>query len=836
MATKENKSKSRIKKLRISNMSARNLMRLLGFFVSVFALFAAISMLSYLFTWKADQSLLLDENLYNQDIAIENNGGKLGFKFSSFLIGKCFGLPALLLVVVLVAWGLKLFMPRKNIRTTPILVKTVTAVFIFSWLFALISPLVHAEKWLSGGLGGEAGNAMILWLKNLVGTAMSWIIVLVLLVVWLLFVSDRFSAWYEKAEQNNFAFRKKKTSDGAKLGDDNGIGTGEEDGTDDDDEVEVGGNGRGEDGRIGSDGGDVRGNGFGANDGSIGGNGAGIEEDSEVNDGVESVRDGNDVVEIDEQNPFNDVISKPVTDLEPIDVHAELSKYVYPSLDLLNDSDKSNIEVSRKELEQNSNTIINTLLEYKVRIDSIKTVVGPTVTLYKLTPAPGTKVASIKNLSNDIALSLKTRGVRVTQLSDSIGIEVANHVPVIVPLKKLLNDDSYRNSKAALPVAIGYTVTQNVKVFDLADAPHLLVAGATKQGKSVCLNVIIASLLYAKHPSELKFVFIDPKMVEFTMYKHLLKHFLAVLPTAKNEEDEKNDSIVTKPKSAEEILASLCVEMDSRFELMKAAEVNNVKLYNDKYKSRRLSPEHGHRFLPYIVTIIDEFADLTMSSGTGPEGKSIARNINTSITRLAQKGRAAGIHVIIATQRPTVNIITGEIKTNFPVRIAFRVVSKQDSQTILDSIGAENLIGKGDMLFYAGVEIERVQCAYIDLTEMERINKHISSQTGYKECYTTPYYLPEPPASDGDNGSGAAITDLSSLDSLFTEAAQLVVVNRNASASDLQRKMGIGFARAGRLIDQLESAGIIGPKDGSKPRQVLIDTLEDLRFILDANK
>ena len=427
-------------------------------------------------------------------------------------------------------------------------------------------------------------------------------------------------------------------------------------------------------------------------------------------------------------------------------------------------------------------------------------------------------------------MSLGVNGVRVVTLADSVGIEVPNSKPSIVPLKAMLNSEKFRNTTAELPVAIGYTITQEVKTFDLADAPHLLVAGATKQGKSVGLNVIIASLLYSKHPSELKFVFIDPKTVEFTAYNSLLKHYLAVLPMAASEEEERRNAIVKKSKQAEQVLNALCIEMDQRYELLAQAGVNDFKLYNDKYKNRFLRPDEGHKFLPYLVVVIDEYADLIMAGGASPEAKKSAKSVENSIIRLAQKGRAAGIHVIIATQRPSVTVITGLIKANFPTRIAFRVLSGVDSRTILDTVGAENLIGKGDMLYYAGVKMERVQCALVSMAEINKITKYIGDQNGFKQCYSTPYYLPVPESQDGEPGGGSI--DVQNLDPLFADAARMVVVNQKGSTSDLQRRLGMGYARAGRVMDQLEAAGVVGPPDGSKPRQVLVADLEELNEIL----
>ena len=515
-----------------------------------------------------------------------------------------------------------------------------------------------------------------------------------------------------------------------------------------------------------------------------------------------------------------------------IDVRDELERYQFPSLDLLEDYANGKHEVSKEELETNNNRIRTTLLNYKIKVEKVSAVVGPTITLYKVVPAPGVKISAIEGLRKEIGMALGSKEVRVVTLSDSVGIEVPNSKPSIVPLKATLNDAAFRNSKAELPIALGYTITQKVKTFDLADAPHLLVAGATKQGKSVGLNVIISSLLYAKHPSELKFVFVDPKMVEFTAYNALLKHYLAVLPLAVSEEDERANAIIKTPDKAEQILSSLCIEMDERYKLLAAAGVNEVKSYNTKYKERHLLPTEGHKFMPYLVVVIDEYADLTMTGGSSGDARKVANNISNSIVRLAQKGRAAGIHVIIATQRPSVNVITGLIKTNFPTRIAFRVVSRVDSQTILDSTGAENLIGKGDMLYYAGVDTERVQCALVSMAEINKITSFIGNQTGYKQCYTTPYYLPVPVSQDGEAGGGTI--DMQNIDSMFEEAARMIVTSQRGSTSDLQRRLGMGYARAGRVMDQLEAAGIVGPQEGSKPRQVLVGSLDELNGILSA--
>ena len=490
-------------------------------------------------------------------------------------------------------------------------------------------------------------------------------------------------------------------------------------------------------------------------------------------------------------------------------------------------------EVSDEELARNNKKIRETLENYRIQITDVKAVVGPTVTLYKVYPAPGVKISEIKKLQEDIGMYLHAKGVRVVTLTDSVGIEVANDRPSIVPMRAVLNDEAFRSSKAELPIAIGCTIQKTVKVFDLADAPHLLVAGATKQGKSVGLNAIVASLLYSKHPAELKLVFIDPKMVEFSAYERLIKHYLAVVP-ANDEKEVMDNAIVKKADKADKVLKSLVAEMEERYELLSKAYVQNIKQYNEKYKNRNLLPSDGHKFLPYIVTIIDEYADLTMSVGSGGDAKAIARSITTSIIRLAQKGRAAGIHVVLATQRPSVDVITGLIKANFPTRIAFRVISRIDSSTILDAPGAEKLIGKGDMLYYAGVETERVQCALIDGDEINRLTEFIGDQQGYQKSYNMPYMLPAV-EEQVEEGSGGMV-DMKNLDERFEEAAKMVVINQRGSTSDLQRRLGMGYAKAGRVMDQLEAAGVVGPQEGSKPRQVLISSLDELEKVLEAFK
>lgn len=500
----------------------------------------------------------------------------------------------------------------------------------------------------------------------------------------------------------------------------------------------------------------------------------------------------------------------PDTEYDPT---LDLSNYQYPPLDLLEEYASNASKVTAEELEENKNTIVETLRQYKIEITKIKATIGPTVTLYEIVPAPGIKISKIKNLEDDIALSLAALGIRIIAPipgAGTIGIEVPNQKPEIVSMRGVIASKKFQESKYALPVALGRTISNEPYTFDLAKMPHLLVAGATGQGKSVGLNAIITSLLYKKHPSQLKFVMVDPKKVELSIYSVIEKHFLAKLPDAEEAIITDNDKVVAT-------LNSLCIEMDSRYDLLKLAHVRNIKEYNEKFVKRQLNPNNGHRYLPYIVVVVDEFADLIMTAG---------KEVEQPIARIAQLARAVGIHMIIATQRPSTNIITGVIKANFPARVAFKVASMIDSRTILDSPGANQLIGRGDMLISKDSEMVRVQCAFVDTPEVDAVTKFIADQQGYPEAYMLPEYV-----SDTENGVNSDV-DLGMKDPLFEEAARLVVNTQQGSTSSIQRRFSIGYNRAGRIIDQLEAAGIVGPFEGSKARQVLIPDEYSLEHIL----
>ncbi len=496
----------------------------------------------------------------------------------------------------------------------------------------------------------------------------------------------------------------------------------------------------------------------------------------------------------------------------PFDPRYELRDYKFPTLDMLNDYGGQKSEIDEEELNANKNKIVETLGNYGIAIDKIKATIGPTVTLYEIVPAAGVRISKIKNLEDDIALSLAALGIRIIAPipgKGTIGIEVPNSKPETVSMRSVLSSEKFQHSKYALPCAIGKTISNETYVFDLAKMPHILMAGATGQGKSVGLNAIIASLLYCKHPSELKFVMVDPKKVELTLYNRIERHYLAKLP-------DSEDAIITDVKKVVRTLNSLCIEMDQRYDLLKSAECRNIIEYNEKFKARKLLPTEGHRFLPYIVLVVDEFADLIMTAG---------REVEAPIARIAQLARAVGIHLIIATQRPSVNIITGSIKANFPARIAFRVISQVDSKTILDQSGANQLIGRGDMLLSTGNDLVRLQCAFIDTPEVEAVTEFIGAQRGYAE----PFLLPEVPE---DEGEGADIDDEGERDSLFEEAARIVVQTGQGSTSMIQRKLKLGYNRAGRIIDQLEAAGIVGPFSGSKSREVKVTSEAALEQIL----
>ena len=515
-----------------------------------------------------------------------------------------------------------------------------------------------------------------------------------------------------------------------------------------------------------------------------------------------------EVEDVIEEESLDDNLSQSLLEKQGFfDPKLELSKYSFPSHDLLKDYGEGTITIDQEELEINKNKIVETLSNYKIGISKIKATVGPTVTLYEIVPEAGIRISKIKNLEDDIALSLSALGIRIIAPipgKGTIGIEVPNQKPSVVSMRSVITSSKFQKAEMELPLALGKTISNETFVVDLTKMPHLLMAGATGQGKSVGLNAVLTSLLYKKHPAEIKFVLVDPKKVELNIYNKIERHYLAKLP-------DSDDAIITDNKKVINTLNSLCIEMDNRYELLKIASCRNLKEYNLKYRERKLNPNDGHNFLPYIVLVVDEFADLIMTAG---------KEVETPIARLAQLARAVGIHLIIATQRPSVNVITGVIKANFPARIAFRVTSKIDSRTILDSGGADQLIGRGDMLYTQGNELTRIQCAFVDTPEVQKMAEYIGAQLGYSNAYLLPEYVEE-------NSSNLDL-DPSDRDELFREAAEVIVSAQQGSASLLQRKLKLGYNRAGRIIDQMEVAGIVGPFEGSKARQVLISDLNTL--------
>ena len=779
------------------------LTKMTGILVALLAVFTLLATVSYFFTWKADQSSL-SSAVGDISVEVSNMAGKMGYRWADLLVRRWFGLGSLAFVMILFAVSVRLLLHRWRYSMVKTTLLTVTGAMLSSFILAFVSDLSGLGNAFGGGLGGECGESVVKWASVVFGNILTGFMLAFLVIVWLVLASRKFSDWLMSLGKKPVAEPVVRQGSPTIEATEPAVRTGSS---------------------VTGTTGVAEASALRVQDSTLRqAQGPERETPQPVAEPAEKS------MEVVKGSKLSTEIKK---ELPRIDVRDELPDYQFPSLELLDSYSSNRNEVSDEELVRNNNRIRNALENYKIQINDVKAIVGPTVTLYKVYPAPGVKIAEFKRIQEDLGMHLHARGVRVVTLTDSVGIEVANDHPSIVPMRAVLNDEAFRSSKAELPVAIGYTIQQKVKVFDLADAPHLLVAGATKQGKSVGLNVIVTSLLYAKHPSELKLVFIDPKMVEFSAYAHLLKHYLAVLP-CNDEREERDNAIVKKADKADKILRSLCIEMDQRYELLSKASVPNIKTYNEKYRNRKLRPDEGHRFLPYIVTIIDEYADLTMSVGGSGDAKVVARSITTSIIRLAQKGRAAGLHVVLATQRPSVDVITGLIKTNFPTRIAFRVVSRTDSSTILDSPGAEKLIGKGDMLYYAGVEMERVQCAYIDSEEINRLNEYIGSQEGHNKSFNTPFYLP-PVDDDTEEGSGGMV-DMTKLDERFEEAAKLVVMSQRGSTSDLQRRLGMGYAKAGRVMDQLEAAGIVGPQEGSKPRQVLVSSLDELDQIIAAYK
>jgi len=762
---------------------------ILGIFILLIAAYLLIAFISFLFYGAEDQSSLdisKRELLWNSEIRVANKAGKSGALLSELIINQGFGIPSFIFIYILVITGLKIL--GRNVRKyRQSLVFSIVVLLWLSMFLGFVFPKTNAASFIYPG--GLYGFILSNWFSSLAGKPG---LVILLLITGLIIVIVRFEKAYGLMTG---LFRKKSESEETGMPEDEtDIIAAEDsfskmiDGDDDvvkavfDPDFE-----NEEDKKI------------------IVENKEELteEEDEETDDLKLTVHQ---ITEEEADGEIND------NEWEEYDPTLELSKFKFPTLDLLEDHSSDNAEVSNEELIANKNKIVETLRHYKIEITKIRATIGPTITLYEIVPAPGIRIAKIKNLEDDIALSLAALGIRIIAPipgRGTIGIEVPNQNPEIVSMRSILGSRKFQESTADLPVALGKTISNETYIFDLAKMPHILVAGATGQGKSVGINVIITSLLYKKHPSQLKFVFVDPKKVELTLYSVLEKHYIAKLPN----EDE---CVITDIQKVKYTLNSINVEMDQRYELLKRAHARNVKEYNKKFINRRLNPEKGHRYMPYIVIVIDEFADLIMTAG---------KEIELPIARIAQLARAVGIHMIIATQRPSTNIITGVIKANFPTRIAFKVASMIDSRTILDTPGANQLVGKGDMLIASGGDLTRVQCGFIDTPEVEHVCSFIAEQKGYPTAFMLPEY-------EEDQEAGPGEVDLNSRDELFDDAARVIVLNQMGSTSMIQRKFSIGYNRAGRIMDQLEVAGVVGPSEGSKARQVLIHDEYSLEQLL----
>ncbi len=787
-----------------------------GFVFALLSIFTFVSLLSYLFTWAQDQSLMFSPDILSNMVNAENGGGKLGFLWSKFLISKLFGIGAFIAPFFFGGVSIYCFKIRQ-INIFRLFFLSLMGCIVTSMTLSYIFSFTNLTSLFGEGAGGSYGFYINEWLCSMFGKVGAGCFVVFFLLLWCILLNNKivgkitslFNRIFKEKEVESVAVST-KTDGSEELSDQDDENSENceniEDGEKAENEANV---------PIIPVSPEVEFNIIENDPIEVGDPEHEQEQEQESYiPPIEILNDnGNETKEaVDEDT------SKALSDEEweqRYDPRLSLCGYKIPPLYLLEEYKDQWYDVSRDELEKNNRKIVSTLRDYKINISRISARIGPTITLYEIVPAPGVRVSQIKRLEEDIALSLAARGVRVITLvgTNAIGIEVANDKPSIVSMRSVLDDIKFKNAKFDLPIVLGRTISNEIMTFDLAKMPHLLVAGATGQGKSVGLNAIITSLLYKKHPSELKFVLVDPKKVELSLYEPLEKHFLAKLPDA-------NEAIITDTQKVVYTLKSLCKLMDRRYDLLKAASVRNVKEYNEKFLSRKLNPNKGHEYMPYIVVIIDEFADLLMTSG---------REVEDPIARLAQLARAIGIHLVIATQRPTTNIITGTIKANFPARIAFRVISSVDSKTILDQTGANQLIGRGDMLISTGSsEPVRVQCAFIDTPEVERVSKFIKDQAGFGGAYILPEYIPE----DSGSSSPMGKFDNNERDEFFKDAARLIVREQQGSTSLIQRKMNLGYNRSGRIMDQLEEAGIVGPPEGSKARQVRITNLDTLEQIL----
>ena len=738
---------------------------ILGYTLLFISVILFTSFISYMYNWRVDQSNV--GSLLDRNIEVENILGKIGASISHFFIYDLFGISSFIFPLILLVSSYYLLFNKKILD----LIKKINWLLILIIWTTLLSGYLGNYFPIQSGIVGFEINAFLETYIGSIGILLiiTFIFILSIAILWnitpssilILLNSIKPSKKLEEKplkgmlEDNILYEEDLKVTVDPKLNEE--------------DEVKL---------------------------------------ESTINDDNVSM----EVKEINFEEKSTKNISFNKVDLKKFDPTLDLSNFKNPSIDILKDYGDGTIKIDQDELETNKNKIVDTLKNYNIGIKQIKATIGPTVTLYEIIPNAGVRISKIKNLEDDIALSLSALGIRIIAPipgKGTIGIEVPNKKKSIVSMKSLLSSKKYIESEMELPIAIGKTISNETFIVDLTKMPHLLMAGATGQGKSVGINAIITSILYKKHPAQVKFVLVDPKKIELSIYNKIERHYLAKLP-------ESEDAIITDNDKVINTLNSLCMEMDKRYELLKDAMTRNIKEYNTKFISRKLNPENGHTFLPYIVLVIDEFADLIMTAG---------KEVETPLARLAQLSRAVGIHLIIATQRPSVNVITGLIKANFPARIAFRVTSKIDSRTILDTGGAEQLIGRGDLLYSQSNDLTRIQCGFIDTPEVDKLSDFIGSQMGYPTAYELPEYSKE----DGGQSSDISIED---RDLMFNDAARVIVSNQQGSASLLQRKLKLGYNRAGRLIDQMEDAGIVGPFEGSKPRQVLISDLNSLETLL----
>ena len=797
----------------------------IGLVLVIFSVYLLLAFSSFFFTGAADQSIIdggSAQELISTNNGVKNYAGSRGAQLASYLINDCFGVSSFLILVFLAVAGLKLMRVRV-VRLWKWFIGCSLMLVWFSVFFGFVFVDQYKDSFLY--LGGMHGYNVSNWLVSQVGVPGVWLLLLVTAICFLIYLSARTVIWLRRLFSLSFLKRKEKaesvqgetpeefkTSWGAKekaaaptpeaaepekvLEKEEEIATEEEE-NEPLNEIIL----------------------------DLGGS------DGKIKPAKSADEDVTMTFETPAPEPVPPFREQPVekepafqvekaeeeeyvgTEKEPYNPRLDLENYHYPTIDLMKHYDDNGPTIDMVEQNANKDKIINTLRSFGIEISTIKATVGPTVTLYEITPEQGVRISKIRGLEDDIALSLSALGIRIIAPipgKGTIGIEVPNSNPKIVSGQSIIGSKKFQESTYDLPIALGKTITNEVFMVDLCKMPHVLVAGATGQGKSVGLNAIITSLLYKKHPAELKFVLVDPKKVEFSIYSVIEHHFLAKLPDGE-------DAIITDVTKVVQTLNSICVEMDTRYDLLKAAHVRNIKEYNEKFINRRLNPEKGHKFMPYIVVVIDEFGDLIMTAG---------KDVELPIARIAQLARAVGIHMIIATQRPTTNIITGTIKANFPARIAFRVSAMVDSRTILDRPGANQLIGRGDMLFLQGADPVRVQCAFIDTPEVAEITKFIVRQ----QSYPTAFYLPE--YVDENAGGDLGDVDMGRLDPLFEDAARLVVIHQQGSTSLIQRKFAIGYNRAGRIMDQLEKAGIVGPAQGSKAREVFCIDESDLEMRL----